>query len=166
MKTIFLFIFVAYMQTVANLAAQTTHNLPNGRVIFEDVGNLYDITRGDTIPIKKNSVLIKFSPAIQETEVREIENINHLVLKYKCMTGWTIYNVPDTNSILDLAGSLLSQIDSSEFSFNYLLTYHSSVPLDEPNDPQYINQWYLENIRVPEAWQITTGDPKPKDWCS
>jgi len=27
-----------------------------------------------------------------------------------------------------------------------------------PNDPQYKDQWYLETIRMPEAWEFTTGE--------
>lgn len=27
-----------------------------------------------------------------------------------------------------------------------------------PNDPQYKDQWYLETIRMPEAWEYTTGE--------
>ncbi len=34
-----------------------------------------------------------------------------------------------------------------------------SAPIDLPNDSLFVQQWALQTIRGPEAWEITTGDP-------
>lgn len=157
-KLFYLVLFFSVSQTI-QIVAQTTHYLSNGRVIYEADNILSDITSGDSMRILKNNILIKFSSGTSESKISMIEDSNHLVREYSCMTGWVIYQVPDTNLLIDLVSSLLPQIDSSKFSFNYPLTFFSSIPLDQPDDPEYYKQWYLENISIPEAWQITTGNP-------
>ncbi len=41
------------------------------------------------------------------------------------------------------------------------MKYFSSSP-PVPDDPEYQNQWYLSDIQVPEAWEITTGNSEIK----
>ncbi len=49
---------------------------------------------------------------------------------------------------------LLTQIDSSQLAFDHPLTYFTSTP----DDPEYPRQWYFPDIKVSEAWEITTGN--------
>lgn len=57
---------------------------------------------------------------------------------------------------------LLTQIDSSDFDFNYQFKYFTQPLI--PDDPQYTNQnqWYLSDIDVPNAWSLSTGSPAVK----
>ncbi|MDD4604384.1 MAG: S8/S53 family peptidase, partial [Bacteroidales bacterium] len=147
----------------SQVLCQTTHYLQNGTVIYEKNGNLLDITRGDSIRILKDLISIKYSSSNSEHSIASIENLNNLVRYYTCQTGWIIYNVPDTNNIITLSASLLTQIDSSKIGFNYPLTFFSSIPSPPvPDDPEYENQWYLNDIHIPEVWEITTGNPEIK----
>lgn len=47
---------------------------------------------------------------------------------------------------------LLFVLCSLLFSHNYVLSASLS-----PNDPEFPNQWYLQAIKAPEAWEKTTG---------
>ena len=108
--------------------------------------------------ILKKMILIKYSPGISNDSITLIEQTNDLERRYTCTTGWVIYNVPDTNALIALAVRLLTQIDSSQLAFDHPLTYFTSTP----DDPEYPNQWYLDDIKVPDAWGITTGNSEIK----
>jgi len=158
MKKIVFILWFCNIFQFPQIFAQTTHYLQNGKIIYEANGILLDITRGDSLRILKNVVLIKYSSATSDVNIASIEKVNNLKRKYSCSTGWIVYNVPDTSAIINLVTELLTKIGNSEFQFNYQLTYFSLTP----DDPEYPNQWYLDDIMVPEAWDLTTGKPEIK----
>jgi len=162
MKKYFALLFLFYFYYFGPILAQTTHYLSDGKVIFEQNDQLLDITNGDSLRILKNVILVKYSTGIHDTTIQDIEASNNLVREYSCMTGWIIYNVPDTNNLINLVTALLTQIDSSKLSFDYPLTFFSTPsqpPPDDPDDPEYENQeWYFDAMQIPQAWEITTGN--------
>ncbi|MEO7328601.1 MAG: S8 family serine peptidase [Minicystis sp.] len=42
---------------------------------------------------------------------------------------------------------------------NLYLTHRAHGDPITPNDPRYGGQWYFDNLRMPEAWSLTLGDP-------
>ncbi|MEI6143883.1 MAG: S8 family serine peptidase, partial [Mariniphaga sp.] len=153
MKKLVFLLLLSCLGQISQLFAQNTYYLQNGKTIYETNGNLLDITRGDSLKILKNVILIKYSAEASEQNIATIEGTNDLVRKYTCSTQWILYTVPDTNEIITLFTSLLNQLGGSKLEFNYQLSYFAT-----PDDPEYPNQWYLPDIMVPEAWDITTGN--------
>lgn len=49
----------------------------------------------------------------------------------------------------------LSKEDGVAFAEPYFIRH---VFIEEPNDPSYVDSWWLENIQALEAWGISTGD--------
>ncbi len=43
--------------------------------------------------------------------------------------------------------------------FQYIVPDSWCEPQDEPADPLFPRQWHLRTLRLPQAWQITTGSP-------
>lgn len=69
---------------------------------------------------------------------------------------------------VDMTTALASLSDSPEIEyaqFNHVLrcdgfTPANNTPADAPNDSLYSQQWALQTLRAPEAWQITSGAPE------
>ena len=67
--------------------------------------------------------------------------------------GITMLKVP-TGRELAFADSLGAQVEIEFAEPDYILSPDDFVP----NDPGYVNQWHLQAIRGPEAWESSTGN--------
>ncbi len=67
--------------------------------------------------------------------------------------GITMLKVP-TGREFAFADSLGAQVEIEFAEPDYILSPDDFVP----NDPGYVNQWHLQAIRGPEAWESSTGN--------
>jgi hypothetical protein len=143
-----------------HVRCQTTYNLTNGQVILQMNGELFNTTSPDSIPIINGVIMVKYSPDTDSATIENIETEYSIIMKNQLLANWRSYYVPDQDSTVQLVQSLLSIPDIVDINFNYALDFFMA-PLDAPNDPHYTNdQWYIPEIHVDDAWEVTTGDPK------
>ncbi len=161
-KTTYIFLYLCFILCSKQGYTQTTHYLPDGKIIFEDENsNLTNVTAVDSLKIIKDVVLIRYDSGTTADAINYLEENYVLNRRHACLTGWMLYDVPDTSNILGLADSLMNREEISNFEFSYRIPLLSSATLSSPDDPEYGNQWYLNGefgIHAPEAWEITTGN--------
>lgn len=142
-----------------HVSCQTTFNLSNGQVILQMNGELFNITYSDSVPIVNGVIMVKHQQGTDSATIADIETDYGLILKNLLLADWRSYYVPDLDSTVFLVQSLLGIQEIADVSFNYTLNLYMT-PMDAPNDPHYADdQWYIPDIHVDDAWEITTGDP-------
>jgi subtilisin family serine protease len=103
--------------------------------------------------------MVKYAPDTDSATIENIETENGLILKNQLLANWRSYYVAVQDSTVYLVQALLEVQEIIDLNFNYALDFFMA-PLDSPNDPHYTNdQWYIPDIHVDDAWEITTGDP-------
>jgi len=153
-------LIILFMPCIINSTyCQTTYSLNDGKVILESGGDLFDITYSDTILIDKTIIMVKYAETADSSEIDSIEQVFHLTTKSPLFSGWKSYYVPDEDSTVFLVSSLLAISTILDINFNCELKFFAE-PISTPNDPYFTDdQWYISNIHVDDAWDITTGDP-------
>jgi len=95
--------------------------------------------------------LLFFSKKIESEKIKENFIAGELLIKLK--NNSKIYKLKDADFNLKDWQTMVSEIPEVEWvEPNYLLQASYL-----PSDPYYNEQWYLEKIRAPQAWDITKG---------
>lgn len=83
------------------------------------------------------------------------------------LQAWALLRFADPQINWAAALNVLAQHPEIEYAQpNHIFTINPAstppplaAPLDLPNDSLFTQQWALQTIRAPEAWNLTTGDP-------
>lgn len=102
-------------------------------------------------------------PPNLEKDLRE----NHGLQSWEYLgRGWFHLVFGGEKSTQELLGELSDKFDVLEPNFicQAQKTKVQEISLGKvtPNDPEFTWQWYLEKIKAPQAWQITTGSSEVK----
>ncbi|MDR2591026.1 MAG: DUF4214 domain-containing protein [Oscillospiraceae bacterium] len=115
----------------------SSSGIPDLGIAFTESRLLNPSSNTDVV-IENNNIFSPFSTTIDSG----FNNLYVLTLKE---TGYDV--------VLDTVAKLNDNplVAHAEPDYYYTL-------FRQPNDPQYINQWALQNINAPQAWDITTGN--------
>lgn len=107
-------------------------------------------------PSKETELLVRFSPGLSTQSIHDTQN------KYELKTlgrlEYTpVYRLQPINSEIPLENILLDL--QGEEGIEHVEINHRIKPLYTPNDPLYEQQWNLDVIGAPAAWQISRGEP-------
>jgi serine protease len=108
----------------------------------------------DLITSVPDELILVFRPSVSKGRVDVLlKELNWTVTEEINAGNTYIVKIPgDLNINLALEEALnLPEVEMAEI--NYLVTVQSITP----NDPEYVNQWHLKAINMPEAWEITQG---------
>tara|TARA_B100001115_G_scaffold171274_1_gene153555 strand:+ start:532 stop:3462 length:2931 start_codon:yes stop_codon:yes gene_type:complete len=112
-------------------------------------------------PVATNRIVIYYQSGANQRNIATFESNNGLKPLFKSKFGWTFYKLStDADSgIFTLANSLLSDPIVSNVDVDTEGYYTQS-----PNDPLYVNQWYLENgndhdIDMSDYWNLLQQAP-------
>jgi serine protease len=125
-------------------------DLPIGEVIpFESTEGKPTLVPGEVIVKFKNGELS--AQALQSFRVGDISLQRSRILPLEGVSLYRAANV-DERETLELARELSARADVEYATPNYL-GYAATIP----DDTYYPLQWHYPAIRMPEAWDITTG---------
>lgn len=109
--------------------------------------------QGPEVPFASGELLVKFAPGLAASQVQQALRSERLtVLGTNERLGVLRLAVPPGQEI-ERAAALAARPDVLYAEPNYLV--QASVL---PDDPKFGNQWYLTQIRAPEAWDAGVGD--------
>jgi len=136
--------------------AQSSLVMPDGSTIVTLYGTPCKISSTDTTSIRNDMIFVKYTSSVSDSTISDIETgVTFDSLKI-FPTGWRCYYLPQNTDVVITAQKFLALTGVKNVDFNYNLTYFSNSLA--PNDPYYGDQWYLDNIQVPDVWaDFTTG---------
>lgn len=109
--------------------------------LYQENSKFYVQHKTDTFDVDTTIVIVKIAPnAILP---------NNIIIKKINKLGYADIEVPKGVSFNDFVGSLKENPDILSVEYNCYGKYLT-------NDPSYSNQWYLSDIQINEAWDITT----------
>ncbi|MDD2983860.1 MAG: S8 family serine peptidase [Crocinitomicaceae bacterium] len=135
-----------FNQEIVQFNSHTYHKIDNK-------WNAFDSTSNHFYEVNLNSLSIKYNLGLSKLQIENFESTHNLSFLRKNIFGWVYYSVElNSNNLftqanLLLQSSIVEKIEITSFG-EYLMT---------PNDPSYGQQWYLDKIRLPEAWEINAG---------
>ncbi len=107
-KTFYIFLYLCFSLYRLDGYTQTTHQFPDGKIIFEDENsNLTNVTTTDSLRILKDVILVKYDSILTLDAINSVEKKYSLNRRYTCLTGWILYDVPDSSTIITLADSMM-----------------------------------------------------------
>lgn len=154
------FFFYSFLPT--KLFSQNLHSTFNGKDYLK-VGNqwkVFDNSSNQYYDIVDNVLTIRFNSNTSQNQKDSLAAIKGLSLMRSNLLGYYDYQISVYNisNIFEFSGSLQNATIVDEVLIpcfgEYVLT---------PNDPQYSQQWYMEqqsdhDIDIGEAWDISTGN--------
>ena len=98
-------------------------------------------------------VLVRFTAGIGEQSIDRVLHSHGLTRRrYSRLAGYHVVGLPEDLSVPQAMRWLASQTIVEMAEPNFLM--NTQVV---PDDPEYVEQWALGNIRAPEAWGLETG---------
>jgi len=100
-------------------------------------------------------VLVKFKSLPEEELALKVLSVlpgAELLKKFSSVPGLALIKLPDGVGVEEAIAKLESLEEVIYAEPDYIVK-----AVEEPNDPYYPEQWGLEKIRAPEAWDYTTG---------
>jgi len=151
MKKFLIIVFFAMVMT--NVRAETFNIREH--VVHFDSGLYYKIYLNDTFYIDTTTLILKYFSNTENEDILGIESTYGLTRKHEFITGSISYNYTTNQSFISFCTDLASETEIEFFEFNTTVKLLCESMI--PNDSQFEDQWYLERMEVPKAWNLTTG---------
>jgi subtilisin family serine protease len=113
---------------------------------------LLKVQQPDEVSITKNQVIngsTELQVVFQQYGAINSRRIRHVGPRMK---GWYRIEFPVDKSLHDIKSALKTCSDVKEVSF-----HNYNILSNSPNDPLWSDQWGLQLINMPDAWDITTA---------
>ncbi|OQC13836.1 MAG: Thermophilic serine proteinase precursor [Lentisphaerae bacterium ADurb.Bin082] len=122
---------------------------------------LLDTRNGRSVDVQAGKVLVKFKKSVTDIEVEQLlakrgSQITERKTNVLAKIGYQCITVPEGISLSDFIASLRQEPSIESVEANVILRSNAEK---SPVDSAFTPMWNLEAICVPEAWQITQGDP-------
>ena len=145
--------------------AQTTYQV-NGRTIYKNNGQYYDLVNNDSILIDSKHISIEF------LQSKEVQGMQTIVNQYggkigkKTMINDYVYTIDSAQDYLTVLNSLSIDPSIDKLTLSYIWHINS---MQLPNDPYYptnnpyTEHDYMDNMQMANAWSLAQGSPN-KNW--
>lgn len=144
----------------SRLIAQKSYQLFDQHIVKKGADYyVIDTLRKDSFLVYKEVITVKYKTVVDYIKRKEIELFNNLIFIRENELGYVDYklkpNIDPIQAIQQLVKTNLIDYARPASEVKYL----SNVP----DDPGYIDQYYLDNLKYSDinilpAWDITTGD--------
>jgi hypothetical protein len=149
----FIVSFIAYMMIINVSGA--IYNIGNHEIHYDN-SIYFKIYLSDTFRIDTSTFIIKYYSGTEGGAITTIENNNGLIRKHEFITGYISYNYNNGMDFISMCTNLTNETAIEVLELNCEVKYLCDPMI--PDDDEYGQQWYLETIKAPLAWNITTGD--------
>ena len=145
--------FIAFI-LISNVSG-TVYNIGNHEIHYDN-GIYFKIYQSDTFRIDTTTFIIKYVEGTEGSVISSIENTHSLVRKHEFITGYISYNYNSGLGFIAMCTNLTNEPEIEVLELNCEVKYLCDAMI--PNDDYFDEQWYLDTIKAPLAWNITTGD--------
>lgn len=156
MKKIINQILIVSLSLIYSLS-QASINIIGNDTIYYANERYFLIYQADTFYVDTSLIFIKYDKMANTIDIESLENAYNLTLNHSFTFDWNAYNYNQNSRFLDLVTDLNGEnlVETIEYNTS---VYPACEPLEASDDNSY-QQWYLSQIDVGNAWNITTGDP-------
>lgn len=147
--------FVLLIFTIGLFINTYSQNDSIGEYLFYYSSGEYNlIFESDTFWVNQHTITIKFSDLITTPERESFRDDYNLSFKCETSGGYFTYGLSETSNFIEVCDSIYYDSRVENISFSFKLELYGFIP----DDDEFLHQWYLDQIDVPEAWDITFGD--------
>ena len=110
----------------------------------------------------QNELLVRFQAGVYPKQARTVLSRHGIkvIKRYKRISGLYLVSLRPGLAVETAIEELKAEPFIEYAEPNYIVEFDSACPAPcIANDPKYIDQWGLANIRAEEAWATTTGSP-------
>lgn len=136
------------------ITSTTAQNYSVGIYSIYKVDNEYYLLAGDdTLWIDNYGVTIKFQDHVTETGKEAFSQDYNLTFVRETVGSYVNFKISNSSNYISVCDSVYNDTRVKEFLFDFRLKLYSFTPDDDDID----DQWYLDQIDVFEAWDLTLG---------
>ena len=150
-----LILVIIALVSVYNLVHASEYTVGNHTIYFEN-DIYFKIYLSDTFRIDTSTFMIKYYSGTEGSAISTIENNNGLIRKHEFITDYISYNYNNGMDFISMCTNLTNEPAIEVLELNCEVKYLCDPMI--PDDDEYEQQWYLDTIKAPLAWNITTGD--------
>ncbi|MCD4696837.1 MAG: S8 family serine peptidase, partial [Bacteroidales bacterium] len=121
--------------------------------IYETNDEYYLLAGTDSLWLDKYGITVKFQDYVTEAGKEAFSQDYNLIYVRETVGSYVNFKISNTSNYISVCDSIYNDTRVKEFLFDFRLTLYNFTPDDE-----YVAyQWYLDQIDVFEAWDITLG---------
>lgn len=149
MKKILLLLFIGISTC---LSAQNT--TIGSFTMYEDSTGYCLLNGNDTISVDSTGITVKFDENATSNDILSFSQNYNLSYIRETIGGYVSYLTSPNSQFLLVCDSIINESIVETFVFHYPITLHSVIP----DDPDVLDQWYLNQCAVLDAWDLTMGN--------
>jgi subtilisin family serine protease len=136
----------------SSLLAQTISF--DGYTFLRQQGKWYKVYQGSLFEVSTSSITIRLRNGVPARDIEPFHRANNIISWRENSVGCTYLSLPAGADAIDY---VMRYRGNRYVEWVEVSTFGRFLGI--PNDPQYGNQWYLQRIDMPRAWNIQTGKP-------
>jgi len=127
----------------------------SGTFLIENASTVGSMLENQIHGERQKNIVVKFDEGVGNERALEVLNSNNLKVKYEINPiGIKVISVPEGKAPEEVIRKLWEQ-HGKEILFTEI---DEQIELSfEPNDPKYPEQWHLDKIDAPQAWDSENG---------
>ncbi len=122
--------------------------------------SFFDKRLNREVSVVKGEVMVRFKPDLAQAEIEQtLRDLGATVLQKKEALGIYRLRLPDGKTVSNFVREHSRNRNLALIEPNFTASVLAAPPV-APNDPSLPEQWGLNIIQAPKAWEVTTGEPE------